>query len=83
MNDFNLKQKLVVLVMDLMLLAELGYSIYLGVTTGGDVTLVFLKNFVPAVILTVIGSRWLIRRWQTVAVPSTDAQTLAPSPPRI
>jgi len=82
MNDFNLKQKLVVLVMDLMLLAELGYSIHLGVTTGGDVTLVFLKNFVPAVILTVVGSRWLIRRWQTVAVPSTEAQTLASSIPR-
>lgn len=78
MNDFNLKQKIVVLVMDLMLLAELGYSIYLGATTGGDVTLVFLKNFVPAVILTVAGSRWLIRRWQTVAAPSADSQALAP-----
>ncbi len=76
MNSFNLKQKLVVLVMDLMLLGELGYSIYLGVTTGGDVTMVFLKHFVPAVILTVAGSRWLIRRWQTVAAPTVDMHSL-------
>jgi hypothetical protein len=74
MDDLNLKQKLVVLVMDLMLIGELGYSIYRGTHCGGDLTMVFLKNFVPAAVLTVLGSRWLMRRFQPVALQATEPE---------
>jgi len=63
MTGMNLKQKLVVLGMDVLLLLELGYSVFRGQQPGADLTLVFLQYFVPSVIVTVAAARYLIRRW--------------------
>jgi hypothetical protein len=64
MDGMNGKQKLVVVAMDLLLIAELGFSIHRGAASGEDLTMVFLKSFIPAAILTVVGARLLIRRFQ-------------------
>ena len=64
MTGMNRRQKMVVLAMDLLLLVELGYSIYRGQQPGADLTLVFLTYFIPSLIVTVALARRLIRRWQ-------------------
>ncbi|MBW2355480.1 MAG: hypothetical protein JRF23_01700 [Deltaproteobacteria bacterium] len=74
----NGKQKLVVVAMDLLLIAELGFSIHHGAVGDGDLTMVFLKSFVPAAILTVVGARFLIRRLQT-ATTAADPQARPPA----
>lgn len=61
-SGLNLKQKLVVILMDLLLLTELAYSIFLGHRYGDAMTGVFLRTFIPAAVLTVVGARVLIRR---------------------
>lgn len=68
MDGMNGRQKLVVVAMDLLLIAELGFSIHRGAASGGDLTVVFLKSFIPAALLTVVGARLLIRRFQTASV---------------
>jgi hypothetical protein len=62
MSKFNRKQTLVVVLMDLVLLTALCVAVYLSRTGSGDVTFVFLKVFVPVVLLTVAAARIAIRR---------------------
>ena len=82
MTGLNFRQKIVVLAMDLLLLIELGYSIYRGQQPGADLTLVFLKYFVPSLILTVAAARYLIRRWHVAPLPSlTDVESIRPALP--
>ena len=76
MTGMNRRQKLVVVVMDLLLLVELGYSIYRGQQPGADLTMVFLQYFVPSLIVTVALARRLIRRWQDD--PSTAFEAVDP-----
>lgn len=64
----NVKQKIVVLVMDLLLLAELTWSIYLGHGRGDEMTAVFLRTFLPLALVTVVSGRLLVRRWRAVPV---------------
>jgi hypothetical protein len=73
MTGMNYRQKMVVVAMDLLLLVELGYSVYRGQQPGADLTLVFLKYFVPSVIVTVALARHLIRRFDTSPLASIDA----------
>jgi hypothetical protein len=77
MIGMNLKQKLVVVTMDLLLLLELGYSVYRGQQPGADLTMVFLQYFVPSVIVTVMVARYFIRRWQED--PPATAAAAGPS----
>jgi hypothetical protein len=58
----NGKQKMVVVIMDLLLLAELTYCIYAGHHNPHDMTAFFLRTFVPAAVATVVGARFLMRR---------------------
>ena len=73
MTGMNYRQKMVVVAMDLLLLVELGYSVYRGQQPGADLTLVFLKYFVPSVIVTVALARHLIRRFDTGPLAPIDA----------
>jgi len=57
----NIKQKFVVIIMDVLLLAELGISIYLGYRDPENLTIVFLKTYVPALIVTVVAARVMLR----------------------
>jgi hypothetical protein len=58
----NGKQKMVVVIMDLLLVAELTYCIYAGHHNPDDMTAFFLRTFVPAAVATVVGARILMRR---------------------
>ncbi|MDY6910102.1 MAG: hypothetical protein SWC40_09210 [Thermodesulfobacteriota bacterium] len=64
----NVKQKIVVLVMDLLLLVELTWSIYLGHGRGDEMTAVFLRTFLPLALVTVVSGRLLVRRWRAAPV---------------
>jgi hypothetical protein len=57
----NLKQKMVILVMDMALLIELFLAIYLGSRDPETMTVFFLKTYIPAVVLTIITARICIR----------------------
>lgn len=61
----NLKQKIVVVVMDALLLAELTLAIYLGYRDPGNQTEIFLKTFLPALVVTVGAARLCIHRLET------------------
>jgi hypothetical protein len=63
----NIKQKLVVIIMDVLLLAELGISIYLGYRNPENLTIVFLKSYVPALIVTVVAARVMLRYFRDQA----------------
>ncbi len=61
----NGKQKIVVVTMDGLLLAELALSMYLGWRDPENLTVVFLKTFVPAVAVTFVAARIFIKRLAT------------------
>jgi hypothetical protein len=57
----NIKQKIAVVVINILILAELAFSLYMG-SRGEDLVLTFLKIYVPAVIVTLVVGRIFIRR---------------------
>ena len=61
-KPMNLKQRLVVIVMDLLLLAELAVAIYLGYQNQEQLTLIFLRTYVPAMAVTVVLARICFER---------------------
>lgn len=70
----NIRQKLVVVGMDLLLIFELAMSIYLGCKDPENMTQVFLRTYIPCMLVTVWTARRLIRKWQSACPP---AQTMA------
>jgi hypothetical protein len=62
MNKLNTKQRLVVIIMDLLLLIELAVAVYLGYQDQSNLTVVFLRTYVPAMLITVLGARLCIRK---------------------
>jgi hypothetical protein len=58
----NIKQKCVVITMNLLLLAELTYSIYRGNQSPEEMVIVFLKTFLPLVVGTLILARIFLRK---------------------
>ena len=58
----NLKQRIVIVVMDGLLLTELAVSMYLGWRDPDNLTVVFLRTFLPAVVVTVVAARICIKR---------------------
>jgi hypothetical protein len=67
MDPMNIKQKFVVIIMDVLLLVELGISIYLGYRNPENLTIVFLKTYVPALIVTVVAARVMLRYFRDQA----------------
>ncbi len=59
---FNLRQKLVLLLMDVLLLAELCYTMYIASGTGDMFSSVFMRTYLPMFIPTAVGGIWLCRR---------------------
>jgi hypothetical protein len=57
-------QRTVVVVMNLMLLAELTWAVYHGQQDPGNLTAVFLRTFIPSAAATLIVARFLLRRLQ-------------------
>lgn len=56
-KTMNLKQRIVIIIMDMLLLAELAVSIYLGFRQPDNLTPVFLRTYIPAMLVTVILAR--------------------------
>jgi hypothetical protein len=64
-DKMNKKQKLIVVVMDLLLLIELAGAVYLGYQHQENLTVIFLRTYVPAMLVTVILARISIRKLAT------------------
>lgn len=62
MNKLNPIQRLVVVVMDLLLLIELAVAVYLGHQDQSNLTVIFLRTYVPAMLITVLLARICIRK---------------------
>jgi hypothetical protein len=61
----NSRQKMVVVAMDLLFLAELAYSIYAGQQDPEHVTGIFLRAFIPMALSTLIAARILLKKLRT------------------
>ena len=57
----NTKQKIAVVVINVLVLAELAFSIYLG-SRDQDMVLTFLKIYIPALVITLFLGRIFIRK---------------------
>lgn len=80
-RSLNLRQKLVVVVMDVLLLMELSVSLYLACQDPENLTEVFLRTYVPCLLVTVWTARRWIRRWETAPAAETDPS--APAVPTV
>lgn len=65
----NLRQRAVVVVMDILLLAELMVCMYLGQQQGDQLTAFFLKTYLPVGAMTVLPAWYLIRRLRSSGPP--------------
>jgi hypothetical protein len=60
----NPRQRVVVLAMNILLLVEMTLAIYLGQQDPENLTIIFLKTFVPLLIATLVCARVLVRKFQ-------------------
>jgi hypothetical protein len=67
-QGMNFKQKIVLIVMDILILIELMFSIYLGYRNQENITVIFLKTYIPAVIVTIIIGRVFIKKLRSQEV---------------
>ena len=58
----SFKQKIVVILTNVLLLAELTFSIYLGHQDPENMTIIFLRTFIPMVLCTLVLAKVIIRR---------------------
>jgi len=58
----NTKQKIVIVVMDALVFAELFYSIMQGKENPEYMTPIFFQNFIPLVLITLILGKILVKR---------------------
>jgi hypothetical protein len=58
------KQKVVVAAMNLLLLSELTWAMYLGQQQTEDLTAVFLRTFIPLALVTIVGAKFLLRKFR-------------------
>ena len=64
---YSPKQTLIIVIQDILLLAVLSYSIYEGHKDLEQFTGIFLRNFIPMALSTVLVAKLLIRRLRKVA----------------
>jgi len=69
-KGMNFKQRIVLIVMDVLILIELVFSIYLGYRNQENLTVIFLKTYIPTVTVTLIIGRVLIKRLRSQEVKS-------------
>ena len=76
----NIKQKIVVVVTDILILAELFYSIMQSKSNPEYMTIIFFKNFIPLVVITLILARILVKKFRTEEfVSSINREPIHPS----
>ena len=69
-KGMNFKQRIVLIVVDMLILIELMFSIYLGYRNQENITIIFLKTYIPAVIITIIVGRVFIKKLRSQEVNS-------------
>jgi len=69
-KGMNFKQRIVLIVMDMLILIELMFSIYLGYRNQENITIIFLKTYIPAVIVTIVVGRVFIKKLRSQEVNS-------------
>jgi len=76
----NTKQKIIVVIADILILAALAYSIMQGKSNPEYMTPIFFQNFIPLIIVTLIGAKILIKRFRTEeTVSSISTKAINPS----
>ena len=65
-------QRTVVIIMNIMLLAELTWAMYHGQQDPENLTAVFLRSFVPAAAVTLLGARILLRKLRPIPPEPAD-----------
>ena len=80
-RSLNIRQKLVVVVMDVLLLTELSVSLYLACQDPENLTEVFLRTYIPCLLVTVWTARRWIRRWETL--PAGEVHAAASGVPTV
>jgi len=74
-KELNFRQKIVVIVMDVLLLSELTGCIYFGHQFQDDMTGIFLRSFIPMALVTVVASRIAIRKMHTAEPESVTVSS--------
>ncbi|MFH0728176.1 MAG: hypothetical protein V2B19_17770 [Pseudomonadota bacterium] len=69
----NMKQRIVVIIADIVLLAALTYSIYIAQQTPQEIAFAFMKAFIPMVIVTLVLGRIFIKKFRTADADATDS----------
>ncbi len=69
-HRLNARQRLVVVVMDVLLLAELAGCMFLASRTPELMAAQFLKTYVPLMLATVVGARLIMRRLRAEDEPA-------------
>ncbi|EMG37162.1 hypothetical protein PCS_01998 [Desulfocurvibacter africanus PCS] len=69
-KSFNFHQKIILLVMDITLLAELCYTMHAAYPAGDAFSAIFLRTYAPLFFPTVILGIWLCRRFRDRQVAS-------------
>ncbi|MBE9572893.1 MAG: hypothetical protein IMF11_19890 [Proteobacteria bacterium] len=64
----NRKQKIVVVVTDILVLAELFFSIMQAKSNPEYMTPIFFQNFIPLVVITLLLARILVKRFRTESI---------------
>lgn len=65
-ESLNVKQKLVVVIMNVLILAELTVSIIIGKHDPENIAVLFMSIFIPLVVITLIAARIIIRKLQKI-----------------
>jgi len=61
-GSLNARQKILLIVMDVLLLTELAFTFYRCGAVGGDISETFLRTYVPMFIPTIVIFIYLVRR---------------------
>ncbi|NLI34211.1 MAG: hypothetical protein GX422_15735 [Deltaproteobacteria bacterium] len=72
-EKYTTGQKIAVAVLDLLLLMELTFSIYLCHGHSDGMTLVFLKTYIPLALVTVVAGLIVIRRLGSRTIATGEA----------
>ena len=76
----NTKQKIVVVIMDVLIFVELVYSIMQGKSNPEYMTPIFFQYFIPLIIITLIATKILLKRFRTIEINSeTNPEAINPS----
>ena len=63
-QKLNIRQRIVLITMDVLLLSELTFCVYHGSKYGDAMTAAFLKAYIPMCLVTVVAGRYLIKKFR-------------------